>query len=109
MIQPTNPPTSELTKKDIERVAHLARLAISPGSIEDYQRRLGAVLGYVRGLQGLDLEGVEPMTTPFESFNRLAADEPEAGLPTEVLMSMAPEKSEPFIVVPKVLGEGGGA
>jgi hypothetical protein len=41
--------------------------------------------------------------------NRLAADEPGGTIPNVVLMRMAPEVMAPFVKVPKVLEEGGGA
>lgn len=98
-----------MSSKDVARVAHLARLALTPEALEEYRVKLSAVLGYAQSLQQLDLNDVEPMTTPFDSFNRLADDQPEAGLSNQALMDMAPAKSEPFILVPKVLGDSGGA
>lgn len=99
----------ELTSAEVAKVAHLARLRLSPEQVEDYRVKLAAVLGYVDRLRELNLEGVEPMTTPFDTFNRLAPDEPEEGLPTDVVMQLAPASSPPFIVVPKVLGDASGA
>lgn len=102
-------PKHELTAAEVRKVAHLARLRLTPEQVEEQRAKLGAVLGYVDRLRELDLEGVEPMTTPFDASNRLAADVPEPSLPTETLMKMAPASSPPFIVVPKVLGDAGGA
>lgn len=94
-----------LTSLQVMKVAKLAKLELSPEQVEDYRVKLGSVLGYIDRLRALNLEGVEPMTTPFDPGNRLAEDTPEPSLPTETLMRMAPEKDPPFIVVPKVLDE----
>jgi Asp-tRNA(Asn)/Glu-tRNA(Gln) amidotransferase C subunit len=40
---------------------------------------------------------------------RLGSDEPGAMLSVHTLTSMAPARDGPFVSVPKVLGDGGGA
>jgi aspartyl-tRNA(Asn)/glutamyl-tRNA(Gln) amidotransferase subunit C len=67
------------------------------------------VLEHAASLRKLDLAGVEPLTSPAETVNRMDEDVVRPGLPTEALMKMAPDKDPPFVKVPKVLGEGGGA
>lgn len=98
-----------LSDADVRKVAKLARLAIPKERFEPLRRELAAVLGYVERLRSLDLSGVEPMAHVGETTNRLDEDAPGATLRTDVLMKMAPDTMDPFIKVPKVLGEGGGA
>jgi aspartyl-tRNA(Asn)/glutamyl-tRNA(Gln) amidotransferase subunit C len=103
--------TSEpLSLEEVRKVAHLARLALSDEQLERYRHQLGDVLGYMNRLRQLDLSGVEPMTSPIESANRLAEDVPGPTLSNEQLMAMAPQGAAeaPFIAVPKVIGGGGG-
>lgn len=100
---------SSLTPDDVRRVALLSRLRLDEAQVERYVGQLDSVLGYVERLRELDLEGVEPLTNPLDATNRMDEDRPSRGLPTEALMRMAPESSPPFVAVPKVLGEGGGA
>jgi aspartyl-tRNA(Asn)/glutamyl-tRNA(Gln) amidotransferase subunit C len=90
-------------------MAKLARLAVSELQVEQYRAQLGVVLGYVERLREVDVAGVEPLTNVAEAVNRLAADEPGGTIPNEVFMRMAPELMAPFVKVPKVLEEGGGA
>lgn len=92
---------------DVRKVARLARLEIPDDQIEDHRVRLGAVLGYVERLRGLDLGGVEPLAHVGEEAHRLRGDEPGGVLGTDVLMRMAPESMPPFVKIPKVLGDGG--
>jgi aspartyl-tRNA(Asn)/glutamyl-tRNA(Gln) amidotransferase subunit C len=63
-----------------------------------------AILGYMDRLRTLDLNGVEPMSHPHDTVNRLDPDEPVPGaaLPTEALMRIAPDTHEPFVRVPGV-------
>lgn len=93
----------------VRRVARLSRLAVPEDKIEIYRGQLSAILGHVERLRELDLTGVEPLTNAADAVNRLDADEPGPTLPNSALMEMAPEPAPPFIAVPKVLDEGGGA
>jgi Asp-tRNA(Asn)/Glu-tRNA(Gln) amidotransferase C subunit len=49
------------------------------------------------------------MTNVAGAVNRFDRDEPGPMLSAEALMKMAPESLPPFIKVPKVLDDGGGA
>jgi aspartyl-tRNA(Asn)/glutamyl-tRNA(Gln) amidotransferase subunit C len=98
-----------LTEADVRKVAALARLELGPERVEAMRRELGAVLGYVERLRGLDLAGVEPMAHVGEGTNRLDEDVPGPTLSGEALRRIVPESFGPFLKVPKVLGEGGGA
>lgn len=109
MTARTPEPTAALTVSDVRKVARLARLAIPEDRLEDHRIALAAVLGYVDRLRTLDLAGVEPLAHVGEEPHRLRADVPGTALPTETLMSMAPDSMAPFVRIPKVLGEGAGA
>ena len=113
----SHPQTPEITGEQVRKVAQLARLALPEVQVEQYRGELSAVLGYVNRLRELDLEGVEPMTSPVESVNRLAEDVPSPTLSNAQFMAIAANWSDgsenrtaaepPFIAVPKVLGGGG--
>ncbi|MFM9957507.1 MAG: Asp-tRNA(Asn)/Glu-tRNA(Gln) amidotransferase subunit GatC [Phycisphaerales bacterium] len=98
-----------LSQDDVRRIARLSRLALSDDQLESARSSMGAVLGHMATLRELDLEGVEPMVYPSDIENRMDADEPRPGLPTDVLMKMAPDAAPPFVKVPKVIGGGAGA
>ena len=93
----------------VEKIARLARLHIPNDRAVQVGADLSAILGYVERLGALDLEGVEPMAHVGDEVNRLGADEPGRTLSNEALLKMAPDANGPFVRVPKVLGEGGGA
>ena len=101
-----------LTPEEVRKIAKLARLGLSEAQVAAFGPQMSAILGHMDTLRGLDLEGVEPLTHIGEGVNRLDADEPPPHSPVleaGKLMEMAPEKMEPFVKVPKVLGDGGGA
>lgn len=98
-----------ITPAEVQKIAQLARLAITDEQAAAYGPQLSAILAHMDTLRTLDLKGVEPLTHIGETVNRLDADNPGPTLPTEALLKLAPEAMPPFVRVPKVLGDGGGA
>ncbi len=104
-----DPGHHELSSDYVHKIARLARLAPTDGQVETYRGQLSAIITYMERLKGVDLEGVEPLTNVGDFTNRMDEDEVGETLPNAVLMKMAPESSPPFVKVPKVLDDGGGA
>lgn len=100
---------ASLTRADVLKVAQLARLAIPDDQVDAYRDKLAAVITYADRLRGLDLTNVEPMSSPMDAFASPRDDEPGPTISNEALMRLAPDSMPPFIKVPKVLGDGGGA
>ena len=50
-----------LTPDQVQRIAHLARIAISPEEVGGVTDRLNQVLGLIDQLQAVDTRGIEPM------------------------------------------------
>lgn len=93
----------------VRHIAKLSRLAVGASEVEAYRAQLGAVLAHMDTLRALDLAGVEPLTHVSGAVNRLDDDAPGPMLASAELMKLAPSSDPPFVKVPKVLGEGGGA
>ncbi len=101
-----------LSVGDIRRVAQLARLHLSEEQVAQYQTQLSAVLGYMDQLRAIGISGIEPMSHAGGGVNRLDDDFPRVPsdtLPVDALLRMAPATMDHFVLVPKVIGEGGGA
>lgn len=65
-----------LTRKDVENIAHLARLAITEGEMPVYVDSLSKILNFVEQLNAADTSTVEPMAHPLkDQVQRLRADE----------------------------------
>lgn len=97
----------QLSEEYVRKIARLSRLSIRDHDVATYQRQLSAVLSYVQRLQEFDLSNVEPLTNVAGTTNRLAKDEPHAGLKADIVRELAPESWGKFIRVPKVLDDGG--
>ncbi|MBL9000734.1 MAG: Asp-tRNA(Asn)/Glu-tRNA(Gln) amidotransferase subunit GatC [Phycisphaerae bacterium] len=100
---------SPLTDEQIRRIAALSHLRITDAEVSDYRDKLGAIVDYVNRLTELDLRGVEPLVHIGDAVNRLRDDAPGPVVATDDLMRMAPVAAPPYVVVPKVIGDGSSA
>jgi aspartyl-tRNA(Asn)/glutamyl-tRNA(Gln) amidotransferase subunit C len=64
-----------LTKREVENVAHLARLEITEGEIERVVENLSSIIDFVDQLRGADTGDVLPMAHPLDMSQRLRTDE----------------------------------
>jgi aspartyl-tRNA(Asn)/glutamyl-tRNA(Gln) amidotransferase subunit C len=87
----------------VDRMAALARLALSPQEVRLFARQLAEVLDYAESLQALDLTGVPPMRHAGEG-ELFRADEPAPGLARSVALDGAPDAEDGLFRVPRVLG-----
>ncbi|MCC6414348.1 MAG: Asp-tRNA(Asn)/Glu-tRNA(Gln) amidotransferase subunit GatC [Opitutaceae bacterium] len=88
---------------DIDRVAQLARIALTPAEKEKFARQIGEVLHHIRQLEQVDVTGVEPTAHAFPLNNVWQADEARAGLSVEDALRNAPAQRNNMIAVPKVV------
>ena len=92
-----------LTAEQVRWVAHLARLELTAAELETMTQQLGAILDYVRQLQGVPTEGVEPLAHPLPVQNVFRDDAPAPSLPVEAALANAPDRRGDFYGVPAVL------
>ena len=93
------------THIDIDYVARLARISLTPEEKETYGHQLHDVLVYFERLGSVDVEGVEPSAHPVEPVKALRADEPGPAFSPEEALANAPAQRSQQIVVPKVVEE----
>lgn len=94
-----------LTRNDVAKVAHLARLRLSDEELDLFTEQLSKVLVHAEDMNALDLEGVEPTAHPFGLTNVLRADVVVASLDRDAVLAEAPEVQDGRFVVPRILGE----
>ena len=94
-----------LTETEVRHVAKLARLKITDKEVELFGRQLSAILEYVRQLEDLDTEGVEPLAHCQPIHNVFRADEVRKSLSNEEALANAPQRDGEYFAVPKVLGD----
>jgi len=93
----------KISKQEVERVAKLARLEISEAEKEAFSKQLSAILTYMEQLRKLDTTGVEPTATVLAQTNVFRDDVVSPSLPPDKALANAPEPTEGFFSVPKIL------
>ena len=93
----------QITKEQVEHVAKLARLTIDEAEKEKLTRQLGQILGYIAKLNELDTAGVEPTSHAFPMKNIFREDQGRPSLDREEILRNAPERTEEFFKVPKII------
>ncbi len=95
-----------LTKDEVLKVAHLARLEFAEDEIERFRGDLNNILKFVEKLQEVDTQGVEPLfQVNHDEENKFRKDEIKESLDPEKALLNAPEKEDGMFIVPKVVGE----
>jgi aspartyl-tRNA(Asn)/glutamyl-tRNA(Gln) amidotransferase subunit C len=95
-----------LTRDDVAKVAHLARLDLSDDEIERATEQLDDMLGHFADIDALDLDDVEPMTQAYPLVNVLREDVVEPGIDRDEALAQAPATEDGRFKVPPTGGEG---
>ena len=95
----------EITKQEVEDVAKLARLELTEVEKTAFAKQLSQILTYVETLKQYDTTGVEPTATVLGQVNVSRPDEVRPSLSVEKAVANAPETSEGFFIVPKIIEE----
>ncbi|MCX7713158.1 MAG: Asp-tRNA(Asn)/Glu-tRNA(Gln) amidotransferase subunit GatC [Chthoniobacterales bacterium] len=88
---------------DVSYVSKLARIALLPSEINEFQKQLDRVLEHVNQISSLNLENVEPTAHAHPVFNVIRPDEPQAGLPKDQALANAPRQISGLFAVPRVI------
>lgn len=94
-----------LTQQEVAKVAHLARLDLTPEELARYQAQLSAILEAVAMLNELGLEDVPPTAHAVPMQNILADDLIQPGLSLDKVLFNAPHQAENQFLIQAVLPE----
>ena len=96
-----------LSRKDVEHVAHLARLGLTEDELALLEGQLNHILDQYAILAELDTEGIAPTAQTIELENILRDDVVRPSLAQDEILASAPERVGEYFVVPPILGEHG--
>ena len=96
---------AKITLEEVEHVARLARLALTPEEKERMRSQLDAILAYIDKLRELDTTGLEPTSHVLPITNVMREDEVRPSFPKEEMLANAPERDGDFFRVPKIIEE----
>jgi len=96
-----------LSPDQIERIARLARIAVSPSEAEELRVQLNRVLDLVDQLQSIDTAGIEPMSHALEALlpsgHRRRPDVVSEPDRRDEFQGVAPAVDAGLYLVPKVI------
>ena len=92
----------KITRKEVQEVAHLARLQFSGTEEELLTQQLDKILQYMEKLNELDTTNVEPLAHVIDIVNAFREDR-AANEPSPELLANAPAKHNSFFKVPKII------
>ena len=95
--------------QDVEKIADLARLQLTPEEAASFTRQLASILEYMTKLNELDTTSVEPMShssidTSGDLNYTMRDDAVRPSLGQEVATANAPDPESGFFRVPRVIG-----
>lgn len=90
---------------DIEHVARLARLGLSPEELNRFKEQLGVILEHAERVGEVAVEDVPPTAHPVPASNVFRPDEPRPGLTHEEALATAPEREDDRFKVPRIVEE----
>jgi aspartyl-tRNA(Asn)/glutamyl-tRNA(Gln) amidotransferase subunit C len=102
-----DPPVPDhFTTDDVERVAQLARLALTDEEKQLFAAQLGDILRYAEQIRQVDTSGIAPTSHAAGAAGALRADERRPSLPRDQVLAQAPEADADagLFKVPRVLG-----
>lgn len=99
--------SARVALEDVQRVAELAHLELTPDETQSMLHDLNEILNYVEQLKELDTSSVAPLTQVSEledtSGSSARADVVRPSLERCAVMQEAPETDRIFFKVPKVI------
>jgi aspartyl-tRNA(Asn)/glutamyl-tRNA(Gln) amidotransferase subunit C len=90
-------------KATVQRVAHLARIAVREEELEPLAGELNNILAWVEQLNEVNTDAVEPMASVHDDVLRTRPDVVNDGDKQEDILANAPEASGGQFVVPRVI------
>ncbi len=92
-----------LTEKDVEKIAGLARLAMTGAEVQAARAQLSGIFGLIEEMQAVDTAGIQPMSHAQEVSQRLREDRVTEPNQRELFQSIAPQVEQGLYLVPQVI------
>ncbi len=92
-----------LDRSDVEKIAHLARMALDESQIDAYAKDLSNILNLVEQLELSNTDEVEPMAHPLHMAQRLREDRVTESDRREENQAIAPSVEMGLYLVPRVI------
>ena len=89
--------------KEIEYIANLSRIALTDEEKKTFKKQLTNILDYIKKLNELDTDTVEPMAYATDLKNVFRKEELTPSLSRQKILNLSPSNVNDFFKVPKVI------
>ena len=96
---------AKITKEEVKKVAHLARLELNENEINNHAEQLEKILDYIRELEKIDTNDVPCTTRAIEVINVFRKDEKKNSDCNKELLELGPSREDKYFKVPKIINE----
>ena len=94
-----------VTKEEVKKVAHLARLELNKDEINNHAEQLEKILEYIKQLEKIDTGDVPCTTRAIEVINVFRKDDKKNSDCTEEILELGPSREDKYFKVPKIMNE----
>jgi aspartyl-tRNA(Asn)/glutamyl-tRNA(Gln) amidotransferase subunit C len=94
-----------LTPDDVDHVAALARLGITPEERARFAEQLSSILEHFQALQALDTADIPPTAQVLDLRSVMRADTVRPSLPRDEILQNAPQQEDGFFRTQAILEE----
>ena len=89
--------------KTIKHISKLSRISVDDEKAKELAEDLNAIFDFIKKLNELKTDNIEPLTSVAETTLKLRADEVKSENIRDQILKNSPEENEDFFVVPRVV------
>ena len=89
--------------KTIKHISKLSRISVDDEKAKKLAGDMNTIFDFIKKLNELDTDNVEPLTSVAETTLKLRVDEVKSGNIREQVLKNSPDENEDFFVVPRVV------
>ena len=93
----------KITREEVKKVAHLARLELNEDEINNHAKQLEKILKYIKQLEKIDTNDVPCTTRAIEVTNVFRQDKRKDSDCIDELLELGPSREDKFFKVPKII------
>ena len=92
-----------ITREEIKKVAHLARINVSQAELEQVEKKLVGILTLIEKMQEVNTDSIEPMSHALDINQPLREDKVTEKDIRDKSLSLAPHSEQSLFIVPQVI------
>ena len=94
---------TKITKEEVKKVAHLARLELNENEINNHAKQLEKILEYIKQLEKIDTDDVPCTARAIEVINVFRKDAQKNSECSQELLELGPSREDQYYKVPKII------